>query len=571
QVEVWPGDANNDGKVDVDDQHPIGYNYKFKIKPRDTRSTEWKAWLVIRRKGDQMVFSDTNGDGLINETDTIAIHQNLLKEHKLTEALKTNGFRYEYDKNGNMVYDEYKKISISYNLFNLPDTITAAGQGKIVNQYLADGTLLRRSIFDADDNEVQRIDYQGEFLFVNNQLDKIFTEEGYYSQLSDEEGETSTKDGKGKYYYTLADHLGHTRVVVDEDENVIQETAYYPYGTPIAALSSETKYNYLYTGKEFLDNFGLNWYDHHARYFDPEVGRWWAIDPALQSASPYMAMGNNPMMYTDADGKMWNPFKAIGRALDYAWGKANQFAQWADQVGIPSVNAGYGISSSGQIQPVGDFNGNPLFSNESQYEVASQNAVNAINNARGDYFGQQQMNANYSQQLNDRIMSIPYTSIQKNKNIASAEESGYIYGNPESDILWTISATSAASTQILTINTLAETIYRRSTLLPRFIDINTGGMTWANPNYAKFIKITKPIGLGGDIANSLGIIYNISDQGATTGNILDAIMGIIGYYPILGDMVAGDYAAQKYNINQVVKGRARIGCGTMGPIYQYVP
>ncbi|MUP40118.1 DUF6443 domain-containing protein, partial [Labilibaculum euxinus] len=41
QVEVWPGDANNDGKVDVDDQHPIGYNYKFKIKPRDTRSTEW--------------------------------------------------------------------------------------------------------------------------------------------------------------------------------------------------------------------------------------------------------------------------------------------------------------------------------------------------------------------------------------------------------------------------------------------------------------------------------------------------------------------------------------------------
>jgi len=129
-------------------------------------------------------------------------------------------------------------------------------------------------------------------------------------------------------------------------------------------------------------------------------------------------MGNNPMMYIDADGKTWNPFKAIGQALDYAWDKANQFAQWADQVGIPSVNVGYGISSSGQIQPVGDFNGNPLFSNESQYEAASQNAVNAINDARGDYFSQQQMNANYSQQLNNRIMSIPYSPIQNNNKFA---------------------------------------------------------------------------------------------------------------------------------------------------------
>ncbi|MGQ1911814.1 RHS repeat domain-containing protein [Marinifilum sp. RC60d5] len=51
----------------------------------------------------------------------------------------------------------------------------------------------------------------------------------------------------------------------------------------------------------------LREYDHHARYYDAEIGRWWAIDPVLQCASPYMAMGNNPMMFTDADGKTWNP------------------------------------------------------------------------------------------------------------------------------------------------------------------------------------------------------------------------------------------------------------------------
>ncbi|MDE5418452.1 DUF6443 domain-containing protein [Labilibaculum sp. DW002] len=419
EVEVWPGDANNDGKVEVDDQHPIGYNYKYKTKARDTRSTEWKAWQITRRKDDDLVFSDTNGDGLINEQDTIAIQQNLLKEHELTEAKETNGFRYKYDKNGNMIYDEYKNINISYNILNLPDTIKAEGHGKIVNQYMADGTLLRRSIFDEDNNELQRADYQGEFLFTNDQLNKIFTGEGYYApnsasstisntSLSEETGSSQVKKSDlGTYFYTLTDHLGHTRVIVDEEENVLQETAYYPYGTPITALSSATKYNYLYTGKEFLDKFGLNWYDHHARYFDPEIGRWWAIDPALQAASPYMAMGNNPMMMVDLDGKTWNIFKKIGQAWDYAWDKGNQFAQWANEIGLPSFNIGYEMNSSGQIQPIGDINGIPLFSNESQYEVASQNAVNAMNDARSEYFNQQQANANYSQQVNT-ITNVPY-------------------------------------------------------------------------------------------------------------------------------------------------------------------
>ncbi|MGQ1911817.1 RHS repeat-associated core domain-containing protein, partial [Marinifilum sp. RC60d5] len=55
---------------------------------------------------------------------------------------------------------------------------------------------------------------------------------------------------------------------------------------------------------------------HRTRYYDPEVGRWFAIDPALQAASPYMAMGNNPMMMIDEDGKTWGIFKAIGNAWD---------------------------------------------------------------------------------------------------------------------------------------------------------------------------------------------------------------------------------------------------------------
>ena len=186
QVEVWPGDANNDAKVDVDDLLDIGYNYKMKVRPRDTRSNAWMAWWVKRRKGDETVFSDCNGDGFVNEQDTVAINLNLLKSHPIAKINKDN--TYNYDANGNMIWDEYKNIKIHYNHLNLPDTITARGQGKIINVYLADGSLLQRKVIvlkgegeEAEEKEIDRLDYQGEFLFQKDKLSKIMTEEGYVS------------------------------------------------------------------------------------------------------------------------------------------------------------------------------------------------------------------------------------------------------------------------------------------------------------------------------------------------------------------------------------------------------
>ena len=238
QVEVWPGDTNNDAKVGVIDLQDVGYYWHMKVRPRDKRSDEWMAWWVKRRKGDETVFSDSNGDGFINEQDTVAIKDNLLKTHPIAKINKNNTYGYKYDANGNMTDDEYKNIKITYNHLNLPDTITAYGQGKIINVYLADGTLLQRKVIikgrkkiDKDGKEVveedreERLDYQGEFLFQQDTLSKIITEEGYVSP---------SKKNKKKltYYYVVSDHLGHSRVVLDEKENVVQTTAYYPYGLP---------------------------------------------------------------------------------------------------------------------------------------------------------------------------------------------------------------------------------------------------------------------------------------------------------------------------------------------------
>jgi hypothetical protein len=60
-----------------------------------------------------------------------------------------------------------------------------------------------------------------------------------------------------------------------------------------------------------MEEEGLDWQDFHARMYDPAIARFLAVDPAGQFASPYMAMGNNPMIMVDPDGEFaFVPFLA---------------------------------------------------------------------------------------------------------------------------------------------------------------------------------------------------------------------------------------------------------------------
>ena len=48
------------------------------------------------------------------------------------------------------------------------------------------------------------------------------------------------------------------------------------------------------------------WYDFHARQYDASLGRWFGTDPkagVMPYNSPYVAMMNNPVMFTDPDGE----------------------------------------------------------------------------------------------------------------------------------------------------------------------------------------------------------------------------------------------------------------------------
>lgn len=122
---------------------------------------------------------------------------------------------YTYDDNGNLTKDENKGIqSISYNVLNLPETVTFTGGRSISYSYDAAGIKLKKTV--NDNGAISVTDYVGGFVYENNELQFFGHEEGrvrknYLGNLVND--------------FFVKDHLGNTRMTLTEVAEVVEYRA----------------------------------------------------------------------------------------------------------------------------------------------------------------------------------------------------------------------------------------------------------------------------------------------------------------------------------------------------------
>jgi RHS repeat-associated protein len=107
-------------------------------------------------------------------------------------------------------------------------------------------------------------------------------------------------------YYYITDHLGSVRAVTNELGELVAYSDYYPFGLemPKRSLAGDDATKEGFTGHELDAETGLNYAG--ARYYDPEIGRWLAVDPLAAKYpghSPYNYVLNNPLRFIDPDGR----------------------------------------------------------------------------------------------------------------------------------------------------------------------------------------------------------------------------------------------------------------------------
>jgi RHS repeat-associated protein len=129
----------------------------------------------------------------------------------------------------------------------------------------------------------------------------------------------------GKKQYELSNHLGNVLTVITDKKQAVESTTttgtvdyfvveilsandYSPFGVLLQNRNfTSEKYRYGFNGQEKDDEVkgSGNSYNYTYRMHDPRLGRFLSVDPMTSKyphESPYIFVGNSPLMYVDEDG-----------------------------------------------------------------------------------------------------------------------------------------------------------------------------------------------------------------------------------------------------------------------------
>jgi len=204
---------------------------------------------------------------------------------------------------------------------------TGARPKSYLNWLLLDEQL--RPVITGDGNnsgfEAVGLDQQ---LTLHQVTERPLTKNGYlYIYLSNESPDVDV------FFDNL--QVTHTRGPLTE------ETHYYPFGLEMARISSKAagrmQNNKKYNGIEFDNDLDLNTYEAFYRNLDPQIGRWWQIDPKVdagyESISPYASMYDDPIRFSDPLGDEGDDEQCTTCPIFFDLASFEKFSGHASKVG----------------------------------------------------------------------------------------------------------------------------------------------------------------------------------------------------------------------------------------------
>jgi RHS repeat-associated protein len=185
--------------------------------------------------------------------------------------------------------------------------------------------------------------FAGSFGLANNELpaafmtcivyDKNFTKKFYLSRGVTESGNMAKEhlvaptfviEQPGYIYVCLYNYSDDVNPVYFDDlvvqvtnSPIVSGADYYPFGLVQDGREiTDEPYRYGYQGQFSEKDTTTKWNDFKLRNYDARTGRWLSPDPYGQFHSPYLSMGNNPVLSVDPTGG-WTPINPLA-LLDVA-------------------------------------------------------------------------------------------------------------------------------------------------------------------------------------------------------------------------------------------------------------
>jgi len=222
---------------------------------------------------------------------------------------------YTYNESGQLIREDNSDPNkVKYIQYDVSGKVVVvakdAGFSLVQVKYVYDetGKRIQKILYNTGSNQIIQVTYYfDDVVYVQNVSGGV-----YPTPLAQEYAINGANRRLGVYYrqgtpiyaYQLTDHLGNVRAVIAQNAStftVRMYTDYYPFGMEIAKAGTND-YRYGYQGGYSEKDGETDWNSFILRMYDSRIGRWLQFDPKMMGFSPYIGMGNNPVILTDPDG-----------------------------------------------------------------------------------------------------------------------------------------------------------------------------------------------------------------------------------------------------------------------------